>query len=39
MIGGAMTFYMVAAAQNAMLKAPVYCNDPKNPFKANGPAH
>ncbi|SCZ96423.1 BZ3500_MvSof-1268-A1-R1_Chr8-2g10183 [Microbotryum saponariae] len=39
MIGGAMTFYMVASAQNAMLKAPVYRDDPKNPFKADRTAH
>ncbi|SCV67289.1 BQ2448_5935 [Microbotryum intermedium] len=39
MIGGAMTFYMVASAQKAMLKSPVYRDDPRNPFKADRPAH
>ncbi|POY70273.1 hypothetical protein BMF94_6720 [Rhodotorula taiwanensis] len=37
--GGALTFYMVASAQSAMLQAPVYRDDPRNPRRVPVAAH
>lgn len=39
MVGGAMTFYMVAKAQNAMLQAPEHRDSPKNPHRVPVAAH
>ncbi|KWU42073.1 hypothetical protein RHOSPDRAFT_36412 [Rhodotorula sp. JG-1b] len=39
MVGGAMTFYMVAKAQAGMLTAPEYRDSPKNPHRVPVAAH
>ncbi|KAK9764742.1 atp18 subunit J of the mitochondrial F1F0 ATP synthase [Basidiobolus ranarum] len=30
--GGVITFFLVAKLQNAMIQAPEYANDPRNPL-------
>ncbi|GAA5908938.1 hypothetical protein JCM5296_006827 [Sporobolomyces johnsonii] len=36
--GGLITFYGVAAAQDALLQVPEYRDSPKNPHRASAPA-
>ncbi|GAA5815276.1 ATPase, F0 complex, subunit J [Thamnidium elegans] len=35
-VGGAVVFYLVAKAQDAMINSDEYKNDPRNPANASG---